>query len=279
MSPFESQQEPLGGAGADRVGALGSEDTAESPSGGELAVTTWTDGNLPRENRLLAALPPEVYERLRPHLTLVELGLREILWEKDGPIPYVYFPLNGVVSMIAIMHDGSSVEVGTVGNEGMAGLPVFLGAARANIRAFSQVPGQALRMSSDDLRAEVAENVPLRELLQLYAQALFGMIAQASACHRVHSASQRLALWIAMCRDRVGLDTFPLTQEFLAQMVGVQRTTVSDEASRLQRNGTIRYSRGVLTVVDRGALEAAACECLHVIREEYEQLLGPYSHE
>jgi CRP-like cAMP-binding protein len=205
------------------------------------------------------------------------LGIREILWEKDGPIRFVFFPLNGVVSMIAIMHDGASVEVGTVGNEGMAGLPVFLGAARANIRAFSQVPGQALRMASHDLRAEVAENVPLRELLQLYAQALFSMVAQASACHRIHNAGQRLALWMAMCHDRVGADTFPLTQEFLAQMVGVQRTTISEEASRLQRMGVIDYSRGIVTITDRAALEAAACECLGVIRYEYEQLLGPDS--
>jgi CRP-like cAMP-binding protein len=271
----QQQSMPQGGPGADKVGALGSSGPTEAPTGGRLVGTQWTHADLPQENRLLAALPGEAYERLRPKLEWVELALREILWDKDGPIPFVFFPLNGVISMIAMMHDGSSVEVGTVGNEGLAGLPVFLGAARANIRAFAQVPGQALRMAADDLRAEVAENVPLRELLQLYAQALFSMMAQASACNRIHSAGQRLALWIAMCHDRVGADTFPLTQEFLAQMVGVQRTTVSEEASRLQRTGAIVYSRGIVTITDPATLEAAACECLGVIRDEYDRLLGP----
>jgi CRP-like cAMP-binding protein len=157
----------------------------------------------------------------------------------------------------------------------MAGLPVFLGATRTNLRAFSQVPGLALRMAADDLRREVADNDPLRDLLHRYTQALFSLLAQASACSRIHSAGQRMALWVALCHDRVGADTFPMTQEFLAQMVGVQRTTITEEAVRLQGMGAIRYARGVLTVTDRRALDAAACECLAVIRREYELLLGP----
>lgn len=265
------------GDGDDRVGTPIPAARPASPSGGPLLGDRWSEVALPRENRLLAALPSAVRQRLRPKLEPVELRVKEILWEKNGPIPYVYFPRNGVISMVAIMHDGSSVEVATVGNEGMAGLPVFLGAARTNIRAFSQVPGLALRMAADDLRVEVAEHAPLRELLQRYAQALFSMLAQASACHRVHSAGQRMALWIGLCRDRVGADTFPLTQEFLAAMVGVQRTTISEEAARLQRAGAIRYARGVVTVADAAALEAAACECLGVIRAEYDRLLGPSS--
>jgi CRP-like cAMP-binding protein len=242
-----------------------------------LVGARWTDAPVPRENRLLAALPHDVQARLRSRLERVELGLRETVWEKDKPIPYVYFPLNGVISMIAIMRDGSAAEVGTVGNEGMVGLPVFLGAATANVRAFAQVPGEALRMPSEALREEVSTNGPLRDLLQRYTQALFSMIAQAAACNRIHAAGQRMALWLLMCHDRVGVDTFPMTQEFLAQMMGVRRATVTEEAGRLQATGAIDYRRGLINVVDRDALEAAACECYGVIREEYDTLLGPAS--
>lgn len=261
--------------GAGKVGGLGTSPPPASPSGGPLVGDRWSDAEIPCQNRLLAALPPDSYARLRSKLERVEIALKEIIWEEEGPIPYVYFPLNGVISMVVIMHDAASAEVGTVGNEGMAGLPVFLGATRTNLRAFSQVPGLALRMAAEDLRAEVAENAPLRELLYRYTQALFTLMAQAAACNRIHTAGQRMALWIALCHDRVGADTFPLTQEFLAQMVGVQRTTVTEEAARLQRAGAIAYSRGILTVTNRVALEAAACECLRVIRGEYDRLLGP----
>jgi CRP-like cAMP-binding protein len=273
--PAEESDEDAHAPSAGKVGGLGTNGVTESPSGRPLRGEGWTDTDLPRRNRLLAALPGESHERLRPKLEPVELELKEILWEEEGPILHVYFPVNGVISMVVTMRDGSSVEVGTVGNEGMAGLPVFLGAARTNLRAFAQVPGVALRMAADDLRAEVAENAPLRDLLHRYTQALFSLTAQAAACNRIHTAGQRLALWLALCRDRVGVDTFPLTQEFMAQMVGVQRTTVTEEAARLQRADAIRYSRGVLTVTDRRALDAAACECLGVIRREYDRLLGP----
>jgi CRP-like cAMP-binding protein len=234
----------------------------------------WSEAALPRENRLLAGLPRESYERLRPRLTPVQIALKEILWEKDAPIRYVYFPLNGVLSMVSIMGDGTSVEVGTVGNEGLLGVPVFLGATRASLRAFSQVPGVALRMTSEDLRDAVNDNEPLRGRLQLYTQALFTMLAQASACNRAHTAHQRMALWLLLCHDRVGADTFPMTHEFLAQMVGVRRATVTEEAGRLQASGAIDYQRGILTVSDREALEGAACECYRLIRGEYDRLLG-----
>lgn len=274
--PTERETEPDQTApGKGKVGALETGQPPISPNGRPLVGNRWTNADLPRQNRLLAALPRDSYERLQPKLTRVEIALKEILWEEDGPIPYVYFPLSGVISMIVIMHDGASAEVGTVGNEGMAGLPVFLGAIRTNLRAFSQVPGLALRMPADDLRAEVAENTPLRELLYRYTQALFSFTAQAAACNRIHTADQRLALWIALCHDRVGTDTFPLTQEFMADMVGVQRTTITKGAARLQRDGAIAYSYGIVTVTNREALEAAACECLRVIRGEFDRLLGP----
>jgi CRP-like cAMP-binding protein len=261
--------------GNDRIGALGTSGPPEqTPSGGPLVGDQWSEAVLPRENRLLAALPHASYERLRPKLVPVELGLKEIVWERDAPIRYVYFPLNGVVSMVSIMADGSSVEVGTVGNEGIVGVPIVLGATRTPLRAFAQVPGVSLRMTSEDLRDELNENLPLREQLQRYTQALFTMLAQASACHRAHTAHQRMALWLLICHDRVGADTFPMTQEFLAQMVGVRRATITEEASRLQQAGAIAYQRGILTITNRQRLEAAACECYWVIRREYERLLG-----
>ena len=259
----------------DLVGALNTSDPPEqTPSGGPLLGDRWSEVTLPRENRLLAALPSASMERLRPKLELVELGLKEIIWEQDAPIRYVYFPLNGVFSMISIMADGSSVEVGTVGNEGLLGVPVVLGGVRTPLRAFAQVPGVSWRMTSEDLRDELNENIPLRERLQRYSQALFTMLAQASACHRAHSAPQRMALWLLICHDRVGADTFPITHEFLAQMLGVRRATVTEEAGRLHRRGVITYQRGILTVRDRQALEDAACECYRVIHRAYDRLLG-----
>jgi CRP-like cAMP-binding protein len=208
-------------------------------------------------------------------LSLVELSVKEIVWEKDALIRHVYFPLNGVFSMVSIMADGSAVEVGTVGNEGLVGVPVVLGATRAPLRVFSQVPGVALRMASEDLRDEMNDNQPLRQQLQLYTEALFTMLAQASACGRTHQAHQRMALWLLMCHDRVGADTFPMTQEFLALMLGVRRVTVTQEARKYQESGAIAYQRGMLTVRQRRLLEAAACECYGVIRGEYDRLLGP----
>ncbi|HEY7064409.1 MAG TPA: Crp/Fnr family transcriptional regulator [Chloroflexota bacterium] len=275
MDTPREREEPAAAWRDDLIGALNTSDPPEiTPSGGPLLGDQWSDAVLPRENRLLAALPRESYGRLRPKLEQVALRLKDILWEKDAPITHVYFPLNGVISMISIMDDGAAVEVGTVGNEGLVGVPVVLGATRTPLRAFAQVPGVALRMRSDDLRDELNDNPPLRDLLQRYTQALFVMLAQASACNRAHATSQRMALWLLMCLDRVGADTFPLTQEFLAMMLGVRRATVTQEAGRFQEMGAIAYHRGILTVTDRPLLEAA-CECYGLIRREYERLLGP----
>ncbi len=258
----------------DRIGATEARRPSEQGiTRRRLVGTQWTEAELPCQNRLLAALPGEAYARLRPRLEPVELTIKELLWEKDEPIRHVYFPLNGVVSMVTVMTDGSSVEVGTVGNEGMAGIPVFLGATRAPLRAFSQIPGVALRMSADDLREELNENGALRELLHRYTQALFSMLAQTAACRSTHTASQRLALWLLMVHDRVAVDRFPMTQEFMAMMLGVRRATVTEEAGRLQKARIIDYQRGILTILDRPALQARSCECYAVIRGEYDRLL------
>jgi CRP-like cAMP-binding protein len=228
----------------------------------------------PGGNRLLDALPGEELERLRPHLETTTMELKEVLFEPNVPIRHVYFPINGVCSLVTTMEDGQIIEVSTVGNEGMVGLSVFLGVDTTPLRAFSQVPGKAVRITSDDLRAEVGADDRLHELLRRYTEAMFVFAVQSSACNRLHPIEQRCGRWLLHTHDRVGSDEFLLTQEFLAQMLGVRRASVSGVASRLQGAGVISYSRGRITVLDRPGLEAVACECYGVIKEEFDHLLG-----
>lgn len=226
------------------------------------------------ENRLLAALPKEEYERLVANMEAVFLELKHSVYEPNEPIEYVYFVKNGVVSLLNVMEDGKEVEVATVGNEGMVGLPVFLGAEKIPGRAFSQVPGDALRMKADVFKDKVTPGTRLHDLLQRYTQALFNQIAQGTACNTLHSVEERMCRWLLMTQDRVGKDDFPLTQEFLGQMLGVRRPTVSIAASILQKAGLIRYSRGGITILDREGLEDSSCECYAIIKAEFDRLVG-----
>jgi CRP-like cAMP-binding protein len=227
----------------------------------------------PPDNRLLAALPTREYKRLQPHLEHIALELRQLLFEVDVPIEHVYFPENIVVSILAVMPDGSAVEVATAGREGMVGLPVFLGSDRMTAQAFVQVPGHAWRMSAAALREHSRRSPGLRALLERYTQALFTQVSQGSACNRLHPLEERCARWLLMTQDRVGSGEFPLTQQFLSQMLGVRRAGVSEAASTLQREGFIRYNRGRVVIEDRKGLEAAACECYGIIRAEFDRLL------
>jgi CRP-like cAMP-binding protein len=229
----------------------------------------------PGENRLLALLPSETRDRLRPYLELVALGLRQHVYRANEPMTDVYFPLSGVCSLVITMEDGATVEVATVGNEGMVGLPVFLGTGTIPGEAFAQIPGQSMRLPAQVLREETRNGGPLHELLHRYAQALLSQISQTAACNRAHSIEQRCARWLLMSHDRMGTDQFALTQEFLGQMLGVRRAGVSAVASTLQRSGIIRYSRGNITVTNRGGLERVACECYRIVREEFARLLAP----
>ena len=225
-------------------------------------------------NRLLAALPQEDYARLAPHLEVVDLAFKELIYRPDEPIRFVYFPLDSVVSLLATMADGAVVEVASVGREGMVGLPAFLGARSLAGQSFAQIPGRAARLGADALQEAVAGGGPLRDLLQAYTQALFDLVAQSAACNRLHPLDERLARWLLMTHDRLGADRFPLTQEFMGQMLGVRRASVSTAAAILQRAGLIRYARGRITVTDRAGLEAASCECYGVIRREFDRLFG-----
>ena len=214
------------------------------------------------------------YDRLRPYLEKVSLPLKDILYEANGPIPHVFFPLNGVVSLVIIMDGGFSLEVGIIGNEGMVGTPVFLGSQSSPTRAISQVPGDALRMETKVFQEEMRRSGALYGLVQRYTQAMINQISQSTVCNHRHSVEKRMCRWLLMSHDRVGTDEFPLTHEFLAQMLGVRRPTVTAAAGILQNAGLISYHRGRVTVLDRKGMEAASCECYGVVAEELDRLLG-----
>src|SRR5262249_23637303 len=189
-------------------------------------------------------------------------------------IEHVYFPLSGVMSLVVQMADNATVEVGTIGNEGMVGTPVLLGVDRSPTKAFCQVPGECLRMSIAEFKQEIeAEDGVFRRLLNRYAQALINQISQSVGCNHLHSVEERTCRWLLMTHDRVGKDEFLLTQEFLAQMLGVRRSSVTVAAGLLEKAGLITYKRGRIRVLDRERLEQASCECYRIVSREYERLL------
>lgn len=231
-----------------------------------------SDPNL--ANRILTTLPITEYKRLLPRLETIQLTFKEVLYEQNAPIENVYFPIDSVVSEVARMKNGAIIEVTTIGKEGMVGIPVFLEINRTSLAAFTQVAGQAARMKANDFRAEIKRGGRLRKVLLRYTQGLLVQIAQSGACNHLHSLRQRCARWLLMTHDRVGRDEFMLTQEFLSQMLGVRRATVSEIASTLQQEALIIYSRGRLTIVDRRGLEAASCECYDVICAEHDRVFA-----
>ena len=226
------------------------------------------------KNRLLASLPPEEYEQLQPYLEPVFLDLKRELYQPNVPIEFVYFPLEGVFSLLSLSSQGDLIEVGTVGNEGMVGLPVFLGVRQIPGIAMCQVPGNALRMRAEDLQTQVSRDSSLYDLLHRYTQALFNFISQSALCNRLHSIEQRCCRWLLLTRDRVEADEFPLTHEFLSQMLGVRRAGVSEVAARLQNAGFITYRYRKIAILDRAGLEATSCECYELIKGEFERLIG-----
>jgi len=225
-------------------------------------------------NHLLARLPPGEFESVRPLLTMVRLAGKQSLGEPGQALAYAYFPHDAVISMSALDAAGGSVEVGSVGCEGVAGLPILLGTDRSTARTVAQIGGDADRVEAAALQREVNRLPELRRLLLLYAQAFMTQVAQSTACNRLHSAERRLARWLLICRDRLGRDDLPITHETIAHMLGVRRATVTEAAGDLQRQGIIRYRRGVVTIVKRDRLETAACECYRIVRAEFDRLLG-----
>jgi CRP-like cAMP-binding protein len=228
----------------------------------------------PPGNRILAALPKAACNRIVAQMKRVVLKNRQIAYDVNKPIKFVYFPLTGVFSLVTFMEDGEGVEVATIGNEGMVGLPLFLGVERTSGKAFTQVPGDSLRMTAAAFTKEISRQGPLTQTLQLYTQALMVQISQGMACNGKHSLRQRCARWLLMTQDRVASETFPLSQEFLALMLGVRRTGVSKVATDLKQAGLIQYSRGVIQILKRKELEDTSCECYRVIKKEFDRLLG-----
>ena len=221
-------------------------------------------------NSLLTALEPAEYSQLLDGAESVHLPLRTVLYEANGPIAHVFFLERGVASIIAPVGDGVSVEVGTVGNEGFIGLPLLFGADREPNKAFIQIADGGVRVTAAVFQTSVAASAPLRALLLRYAQSYLSQVSQSSACNRAHSIEERCARWLLMTHDRVAADEFPLTQEFLALMLGVRRAGVTVAAGMLQKAGFIEYRHGRINVVDRIGLENAACPCYRIIRDSYD---------
>ena len=232
------------------------------------------DRTPPRQNRLLTALPSPDYELLQPHLEPVRLTYRRSLYSANKRIDFVYFVETGVCSLVNTMQDGSASEVGTIGNEGLVGLPIVLGDMQAPTSVYVQVPGTGTRMKASDFWDAMEESATLRRSMLHYAHAFFNQVAQSAACNTFHSLDQRCCRWLLMTHDRMDTNEFLLTHEFLAMMLGVRRAGVTEAAGALQRDGLIRYKRGLITILDKKALQKRSCECYAVAKAEFDRLLG-----
>jgi CRP-like cAMP-binding protein len=213
------------------------------------------------ENQLLAALPAEEQERILPRLEPVPLTLGDVVYEAGGRIRYVYFPTGGVVSLLCVTDDGASIEAGTIGMEGMAGMPIFLGVDASPNRAVVQVAGEALRMKSEEFGELAGENSRFHSLLHLYTFALINQMSLSVACNRFHGVEKRLARWLLMMQDRARVDEFRFTQELISRMIGTHRPHVSTAVISLQKAGLIRNGRGKIDILDRDGLMKTACAC------------------
>jgi CRP-like cAMP-binding protein len=225
------------------------------------------------QNRLLAALPHEDHGLIAPHLVQVELERGRLLYDPGDPIETIYFPTDGVISLMTLMENGAAIESATIGREGALGLMAAVAPRQSLSRAIVQTPVRTARMSAAALHEAWQKSPAIKQLVDRHSEALFGHAIQSVACNALHSVEARFCRWLLTCHDRISSDTVALTQEFLADMLGVQRTTVTAVARTLQEKGVIRYRRGVVDIMDRAGLEALACECYGVIHRTYERLL------
>ena len=225
-------------------------------------------------NRLLAAMPEVVRDRLRGLLEIVPMPLGKVLYESGVAMSHVYFPIRGcIVSMLYVMQDGASAEIAVVGDEGMVGIALFMGGGTTPSRAVVQSAGTALRLSARALMAEFERHTDLQILLLRYTQALITQMSQTAVCNRHHSVEQQLCRWLLLSIDRLPTSQLKMTQELIANMLGVRREGVTEAALKLQAQGLIRYSRGTINVIDRPGLEKRVCECYAVVKREYDRLL------
>ncbi len=224
-------------------------------------------------NRLLGALPRKVFQELLPDLEQVTLTLTDILYNRGDVIQYVYFPSDSIVSLLFSVAERSTLEVSVVGNEGMTGIAVFLGAKKSRYKMVVQGAGTALRMKAACLHKHAKNNKPLQALLQLYTHALLMQVSQSAACNHFHPIESRLARWLLATHDRLDSNEFRMTQEFLSNMLGVRREMVNKAAGTLQKQQLISYTRGIITILDVDGLKAASCDCYQSIKEEYDGFL------
>ena len=230
-------------------------------------------------NSILNALAEDERQRVRQFLEPVVLNRKQVLYDAGRAIDHVYFITEGVASVITFFSNGNAIETATIGNEGIVGLPVFLGVRSVSEQCFVQIPGAGFRMGSDDFLSWCETSPKMRAVLNLYTAAMLRMLAQSSACNRRHSIEQRCARWLLMTHDRAGRDTFELTQQFLSEMLGVRRATVSQVAKAFQQAGCIEYTRGRIRIIDRSGLECQSCECYKVIQREFSKLLAGENDE
>ena len=228
----------------------------------------------PVGNRLLARLPPEEMERLRPHLEPVSFALGKVIYESGGRQNYIYFPITVIISLLYLMENGTSAEMGVAGNEGLVGIALFMGGDTVPNRAVVQSAGVAFRMKTKVLQDEFARGGTFQRLLLRYTQALMTQMSQTAVCNRLHTIEQQLCRWLLLSHDRLDSDKLVMTQELIANMLGVRREGVTHAAGRLQENELISYVRGRITILDRPGLEASVCECYRVVKDEYDRLLG-----
>jgi CRP-like cAMP-binding protein len=229
----------------------------------------------PQDNRLLAALPDAGLRGLLPHLEAVRLPLGMVVYESGGEQRYVYFPTSSIVSLLYVLADGSSAEIAVTGNEGLVGISIFMGGETTPSRAVVQSAGYGYRLKGQVLRKEFESGGALQHLLLRYTQALITQMTQTAVCNRHHSVDQQLCRWLLLSLDRLPGNELVMTQELIANMLGVRREGVTEAAGKLQDEGMIRYSRGHITVLDRDQIETRVCECYAVVKREYDRLLQP----
>lgn len=225
-------------------------------------------------NRLLAALPEDEYLRLYPHLEPVKLPQHKILYGAGENYEYAYFPSHSIISSVSIMENGSTIEIGVIGNEGMVGIPIILDTSYSNSTTIVQVGNGGYRIAAEHLREELYRQGVLHRLLMRYVQARIIQLGQTAACNRYHNIEQRFSRWLLTVRDNVQKDEYQLTHEFISQMLGVRRTGVTEIAGRFQKAGIIHYKRGLVSILNRTKLEACTCECYWLISKEFTRLLN-----
>ena len=228
------------------------------------------------DNHLLAALPQNILNRLLPELKLIDMPLGKVIYEPGVQLQHIYFPVTGcIVSMLYVMQNGSAAEIAVVGNEGMVGIALFMGGDTTPSRALVQSGGQAYQLSGAALMREFENHTELQHLLLRFTQALITQMSQTAVCNRHHTVEQQLCRWLLLSLDRLADNRLTMTQELIANMLGVRREGVTEAAGRLQTRGLIQYSRGRITILDRAGLEAQVCECYAVVKKEYDRLLPP----